>query len=618
MEEGKDPQEDQSNMYSRQFSANGRATIKEGWGEKESGQKIFGHYNWRRRWFRLTAKGHIILFSYYTKPTDSNAKGEVMLNQEYTARELEMGEKSKPNCFALGPLTDSSALRTYYVSCDSEDDKVDWITTLNCVIEGVLEKVLKRKSTYRAQSTRKDKGRRVTYPPPQLSSKGDTFSYQRFKWRMDQWKLLCREVSEGKWKKCDTKNGISIARQSFRDSDLAVIKIESVFNVPKQFIYEYLQRALRPGGKEFLERISWATLLAQGGGLCLLIVVRDVVFVDGQRRDAYYRNDPSNLISYSEAKQYCKGSKDKGRRVTYPPPQLSSKGDTFSYQRFKWRMDQWKLLCREVSEGKWKKCDTKNGISIARQSFRDSDLAVIKIESVFNAPKQLIYEYLQRALRPGGKEFLERISWATLLAQGGGLCLLIVVRDVVFVDGQRRDAYYRNDPKFQTITEVVRNDYDVPLPGMKKRDVCLAKMWLPDFITSDGTAGLLVMSVKHPSSKSIKSMILQMAFTPEHDSSNGVTSDHDSLFNRVKILKQVALDMERAFIDVSGMVLYDQEGENGEMCTRAVVVIQVDLQSALQNMLRGAFKSGLLKRGIRNGFSYFSSCLNAYKEMLMI
>ncbi|XP_065066095.1 uncharacterized protein LOC135692007 [Rhopilema esculentum] len=536
MEEGKDPQEDQSNMYSRQFSANGRATIKEGWGEKESGQKIFGHYNWRRRWFRLTAKGHIILFSYYTKPTDSNAKGEVMLNQEYTARELEMGEKSKPNCFALGPLTDSSALRTYYVSCDSEDDKVDWITTLNCVIEGVLEKVLKRKSTYRAQSTRKDKGRRVTYPPPQLSSKGDTFSYQRFKWRMDQWKLLCREVSEGKWKKCDTKNGISIARQSFRDSDLAVIKIESVFNVPKQFIYEYLQRALRPGGKfDFIFRGETVLQRIEG----IFLVYNFKVLEKVLKRKSTYRAQSTR--------------KDKGRRVTYPPPQLSSKGDTFSYQRFKWRMDQWKLLCREVSEGKWKKCDTKNGISIARQSFRDSDLAVIKIESVFNAPKQLIYEYLQRALRPGGKF------------------------DFIF----RGETVLQRIEEFQTITEVVRNDYDVPLPGMKKRDVCLAKMWLPDFITSDGTAGLLVMSVKHPSSKSIK-------------------------------------DMERAFIDVSGMVLYDQEGENGEMCTRAVVVIQVDLQSALQNMLRGAFKSGLLKRGIRNGFSYFSSCLNAYKEMLMI
>ena len=40
----------------------------------------------------------------------------LFLNSD-TARELEMGEKSKPNCFTLGPVTDSSALRTYYVSC---------------------------------------------------------------------------------------------------------------------------------------------------------------------------------------------------------------------------------------------------------------------------------------------------------------------------------------------------------------------------------------------------------------------------------------------------------------------------------------------------------------------
>ena len=39
--------------------------IHEGWGEKESGQKIFGHYNWKKRWFKLTQKGHLVLFSYY-------------------------------------------------------------------------------------------------------------------------------------------------------------------------------------------------------------------------------------------------------------------------------------------------------------------------------------------------------------------------------------------------------------------------------------------------------------------------------------------------------------------------------------------------------------------------
>ena len=34
------------------------------------------------------------------------------------ARELEEGErKKKPNCFALGPMFDNFAKRTYYISC---------------------------------------------------------------------------------------------------------------------------------------------------------------------------------------------------------------------------------------------------------------------------------------------------------------------------------------------------------------------------------------------------------------------------------------------------------------------------------------------------------------------
>lgn len=34
------------------------------------------------------------------------------------ARELEDGErKKKPNCFALGPMFDNFAKRTYYISC---------------------------------------------------------------------------------------------------------------------------------------------------------------------------------------------------------------------------------------------------------------------------------------------------------------------------------------------------------------------------------------------------------------------------------------------------------------------------------------------------------------------
>ena len=42
-------------------------------------------------------------------------------------------------------------------------------------------------------------------------------------------------------------------------------------------------------------------LLAQGEELKLFIVAESVVFVKGQRRDAYYRNDPSKygLTLYS-------------------------------------------------------------------------------------------------------------------------------------------------------------------------------------------------------------------------------------------------------------------------------------------------------------------------------
>lgn len=41
-----------------------------------------------------------------------------MYNTTDAARELEEGErKKKPNCFALGPVFDDFAKRTYYISC---------------------------------------------------------------------------------------------------------------------------------------------------------------------------------------------------------------------------------------------------------------------------------------------------------------------------------------------------------------------------------------------------------------------------------------------------------------------------------------------------------------------
>ena len=50
-----------------------------------------------------------------------------------------------------------------------------------------------------------------------------------------------------------------------------------------------------------------------------------------------------------------------------------------------------------------------------------------------------------------------------LHALGGALCLLIVAVDVVFVEGQRRDAYYRNDPSKYGLTSNLHNKLRVPL-----------------------------------------------------------------------------------------------------------------------------------------------------------
>ena len=50
------------------------------------------------------------------------------------ARELEEGErKKKPNCFALGPVFDNFARRTYYISCG------ELLTKLNYNVDHLLQ-----------------------------------------------------------------------------------------------------------------------------------------------------------------------------------------------------------------------------------------------------------------------------------------------------------------------------------------------------------------------------------------------------------------------------------------------------------------------------------------------
>lgn len=95
--------------------------VKEGWFVKESGQAVLGQTNWRKRWCRLVRGSNGASWSYYRKMEDiasNQPAGRVELDSTYAARELEEGErKKKANCFALGPVFDDFAKRTYYISC---------------------------------------------------------------------------------------------------------------------------------------------------------------------------------------------------------------------------------------------------------------------------------------------------------------------------------------------------------------------------------------------------------------------------------------------------------------------------------------------------------------------
>jgi hypothetical protein len=53
----------------------------------------------------------------------------------------------------------------------------------------------------------------------------------------------------------------------------------------------------------------------------------------------------------------------------------------------------------------------------------------------------------------------------------------------------------------------------------------------------------------------------------------------------------------------------------GEEATCLTIVAQVDVQGTLQRMLRGAYKSGLLKIGIRSGFQHICQHLRQQMEL---
>ncbi|XP_031555895.1 uncharacterized protein LOC116292680 isoform X2 [Actinia tenebrosa] len=240
----------------------GNTVLKEGWAVKESGQAFLGKTNWKRRWCRLVKRPEgITTWSYYRKMEDIEANqpaGSIELDSTYVARELETKEeKNKPFCFALGPVFDNTAKRTYYVSCDNEEDKLSWMEVLSASIETDLfssETFNENRRSVRSRMdrrTRKKRHQKTLSAPAQMSSKVLQVrdEYLNPSWRMEQWRCLCSVIKEAIWKKTDSKNGVTLSRLSFKHESYAVIKIEGCIPVPLEVTYDYLLTAVRPGGK---------------------------------------------------------------------------------------------------------------------------------------------------------------------------------------------------------------------------------------------------------------------------------------------------------------------------------------------------------------------------------
>lgn len=225
--------------------------IKEGWAIKESGQAVLGQTNWRKRWCRLSRSPNGTFWSYYRKlddiPSDQPA-GRIELDSTYAARELEEGErKKKPNCFALGPMFDNFAKRTYYISCESFEDKLIWMEVLNTATECQAEpqeKFEKKRKSVRQRLDRKSR---------KDARKGMNILKENIgldpRQRMEQWTNLCNTITCQDWKKPDCKNGVTISRLSFNKNEKASVKIQGVVPVPPDIMFDYLQQAMQKGGK---------------------------------------------------------------------------------------------------------------------------------------------------------------------------------------------------------------------------------------------------------------------------------------------------------------------------------------------------------------------------------
>lgn len=229
----------------------GQFVVKEGWAVKESGQAVLGQTNWRKRWCQLVRGSQGTFWSYYRKMDDialDQPAGRIELDSTYAARELEEVErKKKPNCFALGPVFDNFARRTYYISCETMDEKLSWMEVLNASTEsqtGNQDKFERGRKSVRQRLNRRSRGgNKKEVDEPQESISLDPLQ------RMEQWAKLCQIINCQEWKKADSKNGVTVSRLSFARNQKAAVKVEGVVPVPPDVLYDYLCQAMNKGGK---------------------------------------------------------------------------------------------------------------------------------------------------------------------------------------------------------------------------------------------------------------------------------------------------------------------------------------------------------------------------------
>eukprot|EP01137_Pigoraptor_chileana_P017974 Opistho-2@76786 len=216
-----------------------------------------------------------------------------------------------------------------------------------------------------------------------------------------------------------------------------------------------------------------------------------------------------------------------------------------------WRLKAWQRLVDVTSSKEWRNHDPKDGVTICRMPFKSGQPAAFKVETTIRCPPYIVLEFLKEALSPGGKfDYPFR-----------GLELLLE---------------YNEAPRCKVLTGV----YDVPLPGVDPRSACLMRMWMGTQDTAilpvppalsplaAGLKGLLLVSVKHEAAASTKQ-------------SQGV------------LMWESGVILRSVFGQPGGMY-----GEHTLMQT----VVQVDLGGSLQQMLKGAYRTGIVKMPVRSEY----------------